>query len=278
MPLVYACITPHGGEILPELAGDRFEAFAPTRRAMEELGRNMAAHRPDVIIVVTPHGLRLEGFNSVVTAAYSSGSLTGPGGAKVEMTARCDRELAREIVARVRAAGIPAVGCNYGALEGPGSNVALDWGAMVPLYFFGYGPASTEPRPDVVLIGPTRDIPLAQLVEMGRVIANIAENSERRIAFVASADQAHAHSEKGPYGYNVAAAEYDRLIQEIVEEDRLQRLLDIDLAFVEEAKPDSLWQMVMLLGVTEVVPMKGRFLSYQVPTYFGMLCASYDRV
>jgi aromatic ring-opening dioxygenase LigB subunit len=36
--------------------------------------------------------------------------------------------------------------------------------------------------------------------------------------------------------------------------------------------------MAMLVGVLEVTPMKGELVSYQVPTYYGMLCASYQPV
>jgi aromatic ring-opening dioxygenase LigB subunit len=32
----------------------------------------------------------------------------------------------------------------------------------------------------------------------------------------------------------------------------------------------------MLAGVLDVVPMEGRLVSYQAPTYYGMLCASYQ--
>jgi aromatic ring-opening dioxygenase LigB subunit len=50
------------------------------------------------------------------------------------------------------------------------------------------------------------------------------------------------------------------------------------LDFVERAKPDSLWQMLILHGASTVNPMKGEFLSYQVPTYFGMIVACYEVV
>lgn len=271
MGIVYACITPHGGEILPEIGGD-LPAIQDLRASMVELGRRMKAARPDVIVLITPHGLRLEGYNAIVTAEHSAGEMAGQHGvAKVDF--QCDREFARTLVTETRAAGIPVVGCNYGALSGPGSNVAMDWGALIPLYFFG---AHDAQRPAVVLVGPTRDIPLAQLVEFGRITARVAAESGKRVAFVASADQAHAHIPNGPYGFNEAAAEYDRQIIELVKADQLERLLDFDLAFVDRAKPDSLWQMAMLLGVSQVVPLKGEFLSYALPSYFGMLTASYS--
>ncbi len=273
MPIVGACVAPHGGEILPELAGDRFEAFAPTRGAMEELGRRMLERRPEVIVLATPHGLRMEGYISVVTSEFSRGRMTAPGG-EVSLEMKCDRDMARTIVRRARGAGMPIVGCNYGALEGPGSNVELDWGAIIPLYYLGANLPEAE-RPQVVLVGPSREIPLPNLIQLGRVIAEVAQESERRVVFIASADQAHAHKKDGPYGFDPAAAEYDAQIQEIVKANRLSKLLDLDSKLVEDAKPDSLWQMLILQGVSQIVPLGSEFLSYQCPTYFGMLVADY---
>ena len=51
-------------------------------------------------------------------------------------------------------------------------------------------------------------------------------------------------------------------------------LLDLDAAFVDAAKADSWWQMLMLHGALDD-GWRGDFLSYEAPTYFGMLCAAY---
>jgi aromatic ring-opening dioxygenase LigB subunit len=158
-------------------------------------------------------------------------------------------------------------------MSGEGSDVPMDWGALIPLWYMG---ARDSVKPRIVVIGPTREIPLSQLVELGRVIAEAADKSGKRIALIASADQAHAHDPDGIYGYDRAAEEYDRDIVSIVRDNRLERLLDFDLDFVERAKPDSLWQMLILYGASLVVPMKGSLISYDVPTYFGMLVASYE--
>ncbi len=272
MALIYGCITPHGGPVIGEIAGDQFENFRPTRVGMEELGRRMKAHQPDTIIILTPHGLRLKGHIAVYTCEYSGGSMRG-GGQTVSTRFACDKEMALQILAETEAAQIPVVGCNYGALSGPASHIEMDWGTMIPLWFMG---AKDEVKPKIIVIGPTREIPLEQLVTFGDIIAKVAEQSGKRVALVASADQGHAHDPQGPYGYDPAAAEYDQQICAIVKENRLADLLTMDLAFVDRAKPDSLWQMLILHGATKVVPMTGEFISYQVPTYFGMMVAGYE--
>jgi aromatic ring-opening dioxygenase LigB subunit len=66
------------------------------------------------------------------------------------------------------------------------------------------------------------------------------------------------------------------MAQEVIRANALDRLLDADLDFAERAKVDGLWQAVMLAGALRHTPMRGELLSYQVPTYFGMLVAAYQ--
>ncbi len=73
MPLVYACIAPHGGEIVPALAGDKLRLFAPTRRGMRTLAHQMKEARPDTIVIASPHNLRLPRHIDVVLSENSSG-------------------------------------------------------------------------------------------------------------------------------------------------------------------------------------------------------------
>ena len=73
------------------------------------------------------------------------------------------------------------------------------------------------------------------------------------------------------------ASVYDRLVVEAVRRNQLKSILDFSPRLVREAKPDSLWQMAMLAGVLERVEMKSMFYSYQLPTYYGMLCAGFER-
>ena len=92
---------------------------------------------------------------------------------------------------------------------------------------------------------------------------------------MASADWGHGHNADGPYGYDPASAEYDQMIVETIRANKLDSLLDADLDFADRAKVDGLWQSVMLAGALRHTPMRGELLSYEAPTYFGMLVAAY---
>ncbi len=276
MSLVYACIAPHGGPIIEQLAGDLHAAFAPTRRAMEELGRRMRAAKPDTIVVITPHGVRVEGHMCIAVTERADGSLWS-GDSHVAVDMAVDTALARALFRRAHETYIPSVAAGYGASVGPGNSFIMDWGALIPLWFMG---ARWSVPPQIVLVCPSRTLSFDALVRFGQAIADVAAASDKRVGLIASSDLGHAHDPEGPYGYDPASAEFDRQITEIVAADDLRRLLDyeLDKDFLERAKPDGLWQLLSLYGASLSVPMRGEFLSYDVPTYFGMLCASYTVV
>ena len=269
--IVYACVAPHGFEIIPEVAGKDRQRFDPTRAGMIELGKEMSACSPDTIVLATPHGFRVEGAVAIATTSFAAGRL-GKYGVHVDMELKHDRELALQLLQAAKAEQIPVRGVAFGTASGDASVLPLDWGSFIPLWFLA---GKGNSQPNVVIITTTRDHGLKPLVELGRVIAKVALQSGKRIAFVASADQGHAHSADGPYGFDAAAMAYDEQMCDIVRNNHLEQLLHLDSEFVAAAKPDSLWQMAVLLGVHETVPLRGRLVSYQVPTYYGMLCASY---
>ena len=134
-----------------------------------------------------------------------------------------------------------------------------------------------ENKPKIVHLSPMRLLPFMTHYEFGRAIGRVIQESEARIAFIASADQGHAHQANGPYGFDPAAEEYDAWMQEVIRSNRLGDLLSVDPELVENGKPDSLWPTLILAGVLNENPMMARFLSYEVNVYFGILCAEFLR-
>jgi len=274
MGVVFACIAPHGDEIIPELAGEKLEAFTKTRRGMEELARLMKKQKPETIVLATPHNLRLESTIGVITSEYTAGTLEANKN-QVKLRCRCDREFAREVIENAKKADLPVVGANYGTSEGEGSCMPMDWGSLIPLWFLT---RRGKNRIRTLIVTPSREIPLRSLVRLGRVIARTAEAAEKRVAFVASADQAHTYKADGPYGFHSSSGRFDEMVKRAVLKNDLKPLFRLPPNLVEEAKPDSLWQMAILQGILETVTMEGRLLSFEAPTYFGMLCAAYVRL
>lgn len=276
--LVFACIAPHGSMIIPLLAGrDGHKALA-TRHAMEELGKRIAQAQPETIVIVTPHGHRIDGAFSLLNNVKLRGQL-GPEpeeGAynSFSIDFDVDRELNAAIVDVARSLDVPVSRLTYAVADDPNFPQPVDWGALVPLWFLG-GLFYTQPK--VVVACPDRgNLPWDIFPAFGLAIRKSAESLGRRIAFIASADMGHSHDATGPYGYDPASAEYDQAVIEAVKAQDLGRLLSFDLEWVKRASTDSFGQILNLHGAIEGTNFQGKFLSYEVPTYFGMMCVAYE--
>ena len=270
MGLVFAAIAPHGGIAIAEACSpDERDVALKTRAGMEELGRLFEEARPDVTIVATPHNVHVSNALGVIVASRVAGRLNGVS-PPIRLDLPSDVELAWRLVEAMGTAGLSVAGVSFGSND-PASAVApMDWGVLIPLWFMG---GRSDPPVPVVVVTPARDLPAADHVNAGAAIAAVAAASGRRAAFIASADHGHAHQASGPYGYDPAATEYDALVADLVRSDRLDRLAEIPREMVEKAKADSWWQMLMLHGATR--GWRGTLISYEAPTYFGMLTAAY---
>ena len=244
---------------------------------MERMAREVKLAKPDIIVIASPHNLRLWRHIGIVIAENSSGTLrASPHSRKsVTLKMKCDVGFATALLALASKRSLPAVGVNYGSAKGRASDMPMDWGVLIPLWFFV---RKMRRRPSIIIVTPSREIALRRNFEFGSAIADLAKRSRKRIVFVASADQAHAHRKSGPYGFSRRAREYDKMVLDLVSRNRLRSILRFDRRLVEDAKPDSLWQMAMLAGVAEKVKLRGSILSYHAPTYFGMMCASFQKI
>jgi aromatic ring-opening dioxygenase LigB subunit len=253
--IVFAAIAPHGDPAFVE--------GSPTNDAMRELGRRHAAATPDATVVLTPHGVHVQGSFAVVVAGEIAGRIDE---LEIELRRTIDRVLAEELLAALASDGIPAVGISYGSNDPELAEMPLDWGTQIPLEFM----RGDEP---LVVVNPSRDRPLDEHVRVGEILAGVG--SERRLAVIASADQGHRHNPDGPFGFHPAAAEYDDAVVEIVRAGDLRKVLELE-PVVEDAYADSLWQLAILAGALGE-SFDVELLSYEAPTYFGMLCAAFSR-
>jgi aromatic ring-opening dioxygenase LigB subunit len=258
MTIVFAAIAPHGGLVFDQPEGE-------TRRGMDKLARQFAAARPEAVIIATPHGTLLDDRFGVVRAARLSEHASrfvedgrlyeGPG----------DPDLADACLGALRQDGLPVAGVTFGATAAGDSEMPIDWGAGIPLSFL---------RAPAVVVTPCRALPNELHVRVGAVLAHAT--GDRRIAFVASADHGHGHSADGPYGFSEHSAPYDEAIVRLVRGNGLGDLVDWDPQIAVTALADSFWQLLMLHGAIGD-GFEPELLSYEAPTYFGMLTASYSR-
>lgn len=273
MPIVLASIAPHGDEIVPELNPNMDDKSERLMRAMNKLADEIFRKDPDIIVIATPHNLRIYKHIGVITTSYVEGTW-GTEHGSIHVKATCDRDFALRLYENAVKNNLPAVAVNYGVDRGELSKMCLDWGTIIPLWFIEkrYRQAGKN-LPPVVVITPSREIPWDLLVKFGEIIVDVSDNLGRNVVFIASADQSHTHDPSGPYGYDETSKEFDEFVLRAVKENRLEDLLNLSPEIVERAKPDSLWQMLILHGVIKKTNLRNSFTVYECPTYFGMLVA-----
>jgi aromatic ring-opening dioxygenase LigB subunit len=285
--IVFAAVAPHGWSLIPDLSLDADGAQA-TRAALLELGRRCAAAQPEVLVVATPHGTRVDGAICLVGAARAAGALRWQD-RQVELNVPIDLLLTDAIAATARAAELPIALASFAGNRREQSVIALDWGALIPLWFLGYGqsmpgagdilaaPPEQELGPPVVLAAPSRLLPRAAMVAFGRALAQAAAQDGRRVAFIASCDWAHTHQASGPYGFHPEAAAIDQQVVAALRANDPGRLIDLPEELVQATAIDGLWQTLMLAGVLEQTDLQASVLSYEAPSYFGMIVAAFDQ-
>jgi len=277
---VFACIAPHGSLIIPVLAGETGQKALATRTSMEELGRCMAAADPETIIVLTPHGHRVDGSFTLLNNQRVRGELNpntpgaGHPGNGVTLEFDVDQELNTAIIDAAHSMNVPVTRLSFVTKDDAKYIQTLDWGVSVPLWFLG---ATLYPLPKVVIACADHGkLPWELFPHFGVALRKAVAATGRRVALLASADMGHAHDKNGPYGFDPVSAAFDAATVAAVKAQDLGRLLTFDHAWVKQAATDAYGQILTLHGALEGTSFRGRFLSYEVPTYFGMMCVAYE--
>ena len=137
MPFVGGAIMPHGALILDpsraEMAGEVGAAALRLHAACVAAGSAIAAAKPDVVLLYTPHGLLGEGADMhVYLNATASGTCEWMGAwSEHRASVRCDADAARSLLAHLQRGGHSAAGLTAFS----GYDAPLRWGEAVPLSF-----------------------------------------------------------------------------------------------------------------------------------------------
>lgn len=257
MTLEKVYIIPHGDEIIDHPNNESIE--------LSEMIRKVTANdQSETLLILSPHGLRLSRSIGVINTE----NLVADFQLKTKRLAgeyKTDRKLARAILEGSDA----TQEVSFVASSGPLSKFTMDFGTVIPLQFFG--------QEKLVSIGQPRIFDLDLLQNFGRTLARVVEESHTNISIIISADQAHTHDQSGPYGYSDRSADYEELIEKCVRESDFSPLLELSEEFINAAKPDSYWNMLILKGIMEETGLKSVLDYHYIEVYFGMLLGHLTR-
>ena len=255
--IVFAAIAPHGGPVFDEPEG-------PTRKGMEELGHRFASERPEAVIVVTPHGVHVDGHFAVVRSGQLEGDAAQWTDADTHYEGPGDPELADACVQSLQD-GRPARARDHVRRDRGGIvDDAARLGRADPVVVHARARRGGEPMP-----GP----------DERRARSRRGGPRGRNSTSAGRADRERRPRPRphGQRAVRLRAPNRPNTTSEIlgiVRDNRLGALRAWDPGFAVAAKADSFWQLLMLHGALGD-GFDVELLSYEAPTYFGMLTAAY---
>ncbi|MBI5466788.1 MAG: AmmeMemoRadiSam system protein B [Candidatus Kerfeldbacteria bacterium] len=255
MPIVAAAVVPHSPLLIPAIAKDHAPLADQTRQAIKDIGAEIYASAPDVVVVCTPHGPAIRGSFVIHTATHFHGTLKDFGDFQTAVDVECSTATAQEIKQRAEHDRVPV------RLQ---TDEQLDYGTSVPMVFW-------QPHFSHIPLLPitTTDHPPEELSRIARVIHDVATASSKRFALVASADLLR-RTDPG-------SAESRR--PQPLERKISQAITAVDPSGIPEDQPIDvcgLEPITLLLHVLHGLADHGSITSFEAPFGVGLLTATFS--
>lgn len=261
--IVFGCITPHPPLLIPDVGQGKEQEISGTIKAMQKLAGDLAAAKPDMALIISPHGQWQYDAMGAFTGPASQGDMLNWGSKIPGISLSNDTYFVKSLVKECEKAKIP--------VNSLGSrDYLLDHGVMVPLHFLL---PSIKGVPLVPLTFSA--LPLSTHLDFGRVLHKVASSLNKRAAIIASGDLSHRLIPGAPAGYDPKGKEFDEHIVRASAKMDIKSILDMNDEFIERAGECGLRSIVILMGALQAQKVKPEILSYEGPFGVGYLVASF---
>ena len=266
MPILAAFMVPHPPMIVPEVGRGSEKQIKSTIEAYERVADEIAALKPDTIIISSPHSLLYADYFHISPGKEANGSFVEFGAPEVRFNVKYDEEFVDYVSMKANESGFPA-----GTLGE--KKKQLDHGTMVPLWFI------LKKYSDFKLVRTgLSGLDLVKHYEYGMMLKEAADSLERRVVYVASGDLSHKLQDYGPYGFAKEGPEYDKRIMDVCSNARFEELFDFDETFCDKAAECGHRSFVIMAGALDGVSVKATQLVHEDVTGVGYgICTFYPQ-
>ena len=266
MGILAGFMVPHPPMIVPQVGRGSEEQVRETIRAYERVAADIAALRPETIIISSPHAVMYSDYFHISPGKHAKGSFAQFGARGVSFDEDYDEELVAALELLAAEAEFPA-----GTLGE--CDRQLDHGTMVPLYFIRQKYQNFR----LVRIGLS-GLPLTDHYKLGQMIKEAVRLTGRRAVYVASGDLSHKLQSYGPYGFAPEGPEYDKRIMDVCGRAAFGELFDFEETFCEKAAECGHRSFVMMAGAFDGETIEAKVLSHEDVTGVGYgICEFYPQ-
>lgn len=261
--IVIAALSPHPPIVIPAVGRGEEAKAARTVAGLREMAARVAAAKPDVILIISPHAQLYRDAVAALALPEVEGSFGDFGAPDVRFKLKTDPALVDLLAEEAEAADIRVLKVDREARYRYNVRTTLDHGMMVPLYFLRAAGLDVPVVPMAMGVQP-----LDQLYRFGQTIARACERSGKRVALIASGDLSHRLTPEAPAGYDPRGAEFDRELIAALKDGAADRIVTMDRELIGRAGECGLRPVVELLGALDGLRLDIDVLSYEGP--FGV--------
>jgi aromatic ring-opening dioxygenase LigB subunit len=260
MSLVFSAIVPHPPILIPSIGKDHTATIAKTQQALTQLEQELYATKPEIIIIISPHGdVQSDVFSINLSDKYEV-NFEAFGDFSTKLQFKGDTVLMTMDKERL-GSKVPTTII---------SEPKLDHGVGIPLFMLA------QHLPDVSIIPMYFSLLDNQShLEFGKALKEVIIGSDKRIAVIASADLSHCLTEKAPMAFNPAGKQFDEKIVELITSRDTQSIVNMDSQLIDKAGECGLRSIIIALGILNNINYQPQILSYEAPFGVGYLTANF---
>ncbi len=258
--IVFSAFVPHPPLLNPEIGKENLFKLEKTREAYKHLEAELYNSKPDIIIIISPHGklhkeaftinqnpelkVNFKDFGDLITNKVFSNELGLGYRIKESIETRLPILLTAE--------------------------EDLDYGSSIPLLQL----TNHLPNIKVLPIGYS-DLSNKEHIRFAEIIKEEVNKSKKRIAIIASGDLSHKLHQDSPTGYSQRGQEFDQIIIKLLAQKKIEQLIDFDEELRKEAGECGFKSLLILLGIMKNMNYEPEKLSYEAPFGIGYLVQNF---
>lgn len=261
--LVSCALLPHPPIMVPEVGRDEVHTIRSTVTAVEEAARKIKEDNAQTIVVISPHGPAFEDSVSISIHPRLKGNFGAFGAPDVVLGFETDGLLSRHIIKKADRLGVNLVQLTDDLAKNHRFSLALDHGALVPLYYLHK--AGFKGQLVHLSVG---NLSYEEMYTFGKAVQGAIGMVDKRVAVIASGDLSHRLLPQSPHGYSPSGAEFDKQVMAALAALDSKTILSLNKQMISEAGECGLRPICFLLGVAGGLSMQAEVLSYEGP--FGV--------
>lgn len=259
MSILAAMVVPHPPLIIHEVGRGEEKLIQDTIDAYKKVSRLAMSLNPDTIVISSPHTTLYTDYFHISPGESASGNFERFRAPEVSITVNYDTEFVK-VLSNLAAVKQLRAG-TFGERE-----PALDHGTLIPLKFLEQAGVDFD-KVKVVRVGLSGQSN-EDHYKLGQLIAQTADQLNRRVVYVASGDLSHKLKLAGPYGYAQEGPVFDEKIMQYIREGDFLSMLTMDNTFCERAAECGLRSFWIMSGALDKKSIDSQQLSYEGP--FGV--------